>query len=240
MEQTFSTPKPPRLVVRIPSGTIDIDATGLSDTTVEVTQQGRDPGDDFRIAERGNTIHVVSRKRFSFGKEYEVRIAAPAGTVLEAVRLGSGDVRVRGRVGDVDVKSGSGDVHLDQIEGEARVDCGSGDIRVGAVGGSARFHSASGDVVVGEVARGITVRTASGDITVEAATAGEVKLQSASGDLDVGIRRGSRVFVDARSMSGDTKSELELGEAPSGGNGEAPLVELKAQTMSGDITVRRA
>jgi hypothetical protein len=39
-------------------------------------------------------------------------------------------------------------------------------------------------------------------------------------------------------MSGDTSSELELGDAPSEGDG--PLVELKAKTMSGDIEIRRA
>ena len=39
-------------------------------------------------------------------------------------------------------------------------------------------------------------------------------------------------------MSGETSSDLEVGDAPVGEDG--PLVELKATSMSGDIHVRRA
>jgi hypothetical protein len=67
---------------------------------------------------------------------------------------------------------------------------------------------------------------------------GEVRLVSASGDVEVGIRRGSRLWVDAKSMSGGTSSELEVGDAPPAGDG--PMVELRATTMSGDIQICRA
>ena len=67
---------------------------------------------------------------------------------------------------------------------------------------------------------------------------GEVTLQTASGDIQVGIKQGSKLWIDARSMSGDTSSELELGDAPT--DGEGPLVEVRATAMSGDITVKRA
>ena len=39
-------------------------------------------------------------------------------------------------------------------------------------------------------------------------------------------------------MSGETTSELELGDAPMDGDG--PLVEVRATAMSGDIRVKRA
>src|ERR671910_848642 len=67
---------------------------------------------------------------------------------------------------------------------------------------------------------------------------GDVKVNAASGDVAVGIASGSRLWVDAQSLSGDTSSELELEGAPSDDPG--PLVELRVQTMSGDISVRRA
>ena len=67
---------------------------------------------------------------------------------------------------------------------------------------------------------------------------GEVTLQTASGDIEVGIKQGSKLWIDARSMSGETSSELELGDAPSDGDG--PLVEVRATAMSGDIKVKRA
>jgi hypothetical protein len=65
-----------------------------------------------------------------------------------------------------------------------------------------------------------------------------VELKSASGDIRVGIRRGSRVWLDVRSLSGDADSELDVGDAPV--DEEGPLVELTAMSMSGDIRVGRA
>jgi hypothetical protein len=67
-----------------------------------------------------------------------------------------------------------------------------------------------------------------------------VKVHSASGDIEVGIAKGSRLWVDAQSLSGETSSELELGTGEPVEGDEGPLVELRAQTMSGDISVRRA
>ena len=44
-------------------------------------------------------------------------------------------------------------------------------------------------------------------------------LKSASGDLKVGIREGTSLWVDARSRSGEVRSELPVSELPPDGNG---------------------
>ena len=82
------------------------------------------------------------------------------------------------------------------------------------------------------------MQTASGDQEVGSVSEGQITLQSASGDIEVGVKKGSKLFIDARSMSGETSSDLEVGEAPP--EGEGPLVELRATAMSGDIRIRRA
>jgi hypothetical protein len=46
--------------------------------------------------------------------------------------------------------------------------------------------------------------------------------------------------MDAKSMSGETTSDLAVGDAPEEQEEEGPLVELRIQTMSGDIHVARA
>ena len=57
----------------------------------------------------------------------------------------------------------------------------------------------------------------------------------------MGVRRGSRVFVDANTVSGSTSSELELSDAPQEpGSEDGPLIELFAKTVSGDVRVERA
>jgi hypothetical protein len=63
-------------------------------------------------------------------------------------------------------------------------------------------------------------------------------MQSASGDQAVGIRRGSRVHLDVRTMSGETRSDLEIEGAPPVGDG--PEIDLRATSMSGDIRILRA
>jgi DUF4097 and DUF4098 domain-containing protein YvlB len=93
-------------------------------------------------------------------------------------------------------------------------------------------------VAVREAEGDLTVQTASGDQEIGSVAEGSVVLQTASGDIQVGIRRGSRLWIDAKSMSGETSSELEVGDAPA--DDEGPLVELRATTMSGDIHVARA
>jgi DUF4097 and DUF4098 domain-containing protein YvlB len=82
------------------------------------------------------------------------------------------------------------------------------------------------------------VNTVSGDIRVDAVKQGNVTLGAVSGDIVVGVRRGSRLWVDAQSISGETESELELAGTPV--SDEGPLVELRAKTVSGDIRVVRA
>ena len=89
-----------------------------------------------------------------------------------------------------------------------------------------------------EASSSVTVQTASGDQRLGSVTSGRVVMQSASGDQTVGIRRGSRVHIDAKTMSGDTSSELVVGEEPPPGDG--PTVELRATAMSGDIRILRA
>jgi len=67
---------------------------------------------------------------------------------------------------------------------------------------------------------------------------GNVAAHSVSGDVTIGVRRGSKVYLDCNTVSGDTTSELELTtDAPAG---DGPLVEIRAKTVSGDIRITRA
>jgi DUF4097 and DUF4098 domain-containing protein YvlB len=172
------------------------------------------------------------------------------------VETGSGEVEFEQLDGDARVNAASGDVVIESVAGDARINTASGDQQVGSVAGDAKLNSASGDVVVrsagGEVevntasgdvhveeaASSVGVNTASGDQVVGSAVKGRVTLKSASGDLQIGIREGSTLFVDARSRSGEVRSELAVSDAPP--EGVAPHVELRANTMSGDIRVARA
>jgi hypothetical protein len=172
------------------------------------------------------------------------------------VETGSGDVEFGEVAGEARVNAASGDVQLGVVGRDARVNSASGDVQIRSIGGDAKLNSASGDVILREVAGELSVNTASGDVLVREASSsvtinsasgdqeigrvagGKVNLKSASGDVKVGIPEGTNLWVDARSRSGEVRSELPVSELPP--DGEGPVVELRANTMSGDITVARA
>jgi len=268
--ETFETPGELTLDVHVPAGRIEIETVDATTTEVELDARGSSDQvaellEDARIELRevpgGHelSVDVEGRRGIGFGflRKLDVRLAirTPHGANVRS-ESATADLRGRGRFGSLEAKAASGDVDFDEVAGDARVEAASGDVRVSSVKGDADVstasgdaklgrvegklsaRAASGDVSVDEAGGGVEVRTASGDQRIGSVAAGSVDVQSMSGDISIGIRQGSNVWVDARAMSGDLRSEVELGDEPPAE--DAPLVELRATSMSGDVTVRRA
>ena len=249
--ETFQTPGETRIDIRLGAGEIRVETAEVQETTV-VLEPLRDNESSVAAVEnarvelrdRGNgheiVIDVRDRARglgIFRGAEVLVAVTSPEGTTVET-KSGSADVEGRGRFGSVKVETGSGDVQIRQIGGEAKINSASGDVIIREVKGELSVNSASGDVLVREAGSSVGINTASGDQELGSVITGKVILKSASGDLKVGIREGTSLWVDARSRSGEVRSELPVSDLPPDGNG--PSVELRANTMSGDITVSRA
>jgi DUF4097 and DUF4098 domain-containing protein YvlB len=259
--ESFATAGPVRLDVAVPAGTIELEAVpGAVETRIEFEVVEGDPAHEhearIELRQRGGVpeVAVVAPRARRSREQYRVSISCPAGSDAR-ISTASADVQARGPFaeveletasGDVDfeeagrikVRSASGDVAFQRVRGDANVNTASGDLKIGVLVGEGRFRTASGDVVVHDAARGLDINTVSGDQTITSVAAGDVRLRAASGDVHVGIRRGSRVYVDARSGSGALESELELGDEEPAADG--PLVELSAVTASGDVKIVRA
>jgi DUF4097 and DUF4098 domain-containing protein YvlB len=242
--EQFETPGPLLIKVQIPSGDVELETVG--GTTAEVELEGLDELiEDARVELRpkgdGHELAVETHRRSGFrlfrGADVELRIKAPHGADVQ-VSAASADIEARGRFGDVAIEAASGDVSLERVDGDAKVQTANGDIEVEWIGGTGKLQAASGDISVGEAAGSLKVSTASGDQEIGSVASGEIALQTASGDIEVGVKQGTKVFIDARSMSGDTSSDLEVGDVPPEGDG--PAVEVKATAMSGDIRIRRS
>jgi DUF4097 and DUF4098 domain-containing protein YvlB len=260
MEQTFATREPILVTVEIPAGRIEIEGTETDETRVGIERVGRDIDPEkieLDLREEGGRQHLVVRAKhtkFSSGR-YRVSITTHAGADLH-IETASADVRLRGAFGDADVHSASGDIEAEEVRGNARMRSASGNLavvevrgelefnsasgrlRAGRIGGRADLHSVSGSVTVGEAAAAVDVKTVSGDIRLGSIASGDVLLHSVSGDIEVGIGAGAKAFIDAHSMSGRMRSDLEVSDAP-GTPGE-PNVDIRANTMSGDVTIRRS
>lgn len=211
-------------------------------------------------------IRVEQKDRFrwgpiqiTWGGDFECRITCPPGADLD-LSAGSTDLRADGELGEVSVRTASGDVHLESARGEVQVKTASGDIAVDTLSTEAALVTVSGDLDVGRAAAALTARAVSGDVTIgklegeltlsttsgdvdiKAVSGGDVRVQTVSGDVRVGVTRGTRTWIDATSVSGKLSSELGLDDAEpvEAPEASAPVVPLRMKTVSGDVSVIRA
>jgi Putative adhesin len=270
MRKEFEVSGPVELDVRLAAGEVDVDPAleGRVELTLEGhDDDSRALVDAARVelfeGSGGPRLLVdVPSKRggfplgLVFGRQaISCRIRCPEGSVLTA-RTKSADVTTRGLLGGVDVATASGDVGVDRVSGGLSAKSASGDVSAREVGGGVSIQTASGDVSVQIVRGAVSVQTASGDVEIReaydsvdantvsgdqrhgAVMRGNVTAHSVSGDVQIAVRRGSKVWLDCNTISGDTRSELEL--TPDAPVGDGPLVEIRAKTVSGDISITRA
>jgi Putative adhesin len=234
--ETYETPGPVHLRLRLTAGEIEVRTTDTDQTTVEIEVIRGDRGAADQVRREASTSvdgGVVVRveapeRRLFLGREpvFRFLVTTPHGAHLEAAAV-SGSIRTEGALGAVGVKNTAGEVSVDRADGDASATTASGSIRFGSiggnadlrsisgsvrvdrVGGSARIHSVSGSLELGELSGSVDVETVSGRIEVAALGGGQARLRSISGRVRVAVRPGLRVWMDLSSLSGRTTSDLQ-------------------------------
>src|SRR4051812_34041602 len=243
-------------------GRIDVELIAHDEESEMLVTNARIELDPARGSRPHLLIEVPKRRGGSFslgslftrtGITCTVRCPSDSGISL---RSKSADLTARGTIGGLNVATASGDIEVDRVTGGVNVKSASADFTAGEIGGGGSIHSASGDIDI-ETARGpLNLNSVSGDISISeaydnvnantvsgdqdhgAVLRGKVTAVAVSGDITIGVRRGSRAYLDCSTVSGDTSSDLEVGSAEPEGDG--PLVEIRAKTVSGDIKITRA
>jgi hypothetical protein len=247
------------------AGDLRIVASDRADTVVDVRPGDETNATDIETA--GQTLveytngHLIVkapklRLRSLLGRGAAIRVTVelPSGSRLVA-KAGSADFICEGRLGESRIRTGAGDVLLTQSVGHTVVETANGDVRVHEIDGTAVVMSANGDIAVGDVSGDLRLSTANGSISVDRALAtvaaktangdvrigevvrGSVVLETANGELEVGVREGTAAWLDVHTHGGTVRCSLE------GADGPAPsddTVEVRARTHSGDIVVRRS
>jgi DUF4097 and DUF4098 domain-containing protein YvlB len=169
------------------------------------------------------------------------------------IKTGLGRIRLD-EAGTLNVKSGAGDISVEGATGHAEVTAGTGDIRLRELGASAVIKNSNGDTWIGTASSDLRVKAANGSITVDVAQAnvvaksangdvrlgdvvrGSIVLETALGDLEVGIREGTAAWLDVNATAGKVYNSLDAAAAP---EPSTETVEVRARTSVGTITIRR-
>lgn len=176
------------------------------------------------IRQTGNNIQIDYLNFHDIAVDYE--ITAPPDTRVRS-HSGSGDQRMEGLHGDLDLESGSGDMRLRDISSTIRLHTGSGDVDAHGISGPFTAEAGSGDVRAEEKAGGdVSVHTGSGNIELRGVN-GSLRAESGSGDVTIdGMLKGN---WELRTSSGNVELELPHDAA----------FDLDASTGSGSVVVDR-
>ncbi|MGW7594465.1 DUF4097 family beta strand repeat-containing protein, partial [Streptomyces rubiginosohelvolus] len=82
------------------------------------------------------------------------------------------------------------------VAGAATVKNGNGDTVVGEVVGELRATSSNGLISVGLAHAGVDAKSANGSIRIDEAVRGQIGLQAATGDVEVGVRESTAAWLD--------------------------------------------
>ncbi|MFI6846911.1 DUF4097 domain-containing protein [Kitasatospora sp. NBC_00085] len=147
-----------------------------------------------------------------------------------------GDIRLQRARGDAEI-AGSGRVEIGAILGAATVKNLNGETVIGEVGGDLKVNSSNGQVGVGVAGADVDIKSAHGAIRIGEVVRGQVVLQTAVGDLEIGIREASAAWLDVHTRLGSVRNTLASTEGPGGAN---ETVEVRGRTQLGDIVIRRS
>lgn len=256
MHRTFTTPEPLALVVEIQAGSVTIEATEVTETTVDVTSP-KDAAEPVRIELDGRTLRVIGPKTtmgaFWRTHPYDVRLTVPTGSSLR-LRTGSADSRLTGTFGAFDLRTGSGDVTISTVAESSTLLTGSGDVLVDAATAGLRATTGSGDILVKRATGPLRVKAGSGDVTVgtssvelsavtgsgglrlDRAEGGQVTVRTGSGDVRIAVPDDLPVWTDVVAGGGVTSTLRSRGAAEAG----QPYLTVRAQIGSGELRLENA
>lgn len=152
------------------------------------------------------------------------------------VRSGAGHVAVEEASGSVEVVT-AGDTAIGAVAGAADVKNLNGRTWIGRVAGNAKVRSANGDVAIDDAGDDVTVKTANGNIRLGQVVRGSVTIETASGELEIGIGAGTAAWIDATTKFGRVHNQLTPVD-DRGSSGET--LQVHARTQFGDVLIARS
>ncbi len=147
-----------------------------------------------------------------------------------------GDIILDHVSGDAELKTGSGEIRVNGVDGSTQVRNSDGHIRIGDAAGEVHIKAANGNILIGSAQASVTAKSANGKIRIGEVTRGSVVMETAYGDLGVGIPEGTAAWLDVSTQYGKVRNALTASTGP----GESTeTVEVRARTSYGDVHIHR-
>ena len=148
-----------------------------------------------------------------------------------------GPVAIDRVVGPAEIRTASGDLRVGEIIGTAYAKNSNGRTEIGDVTGDLRVKASNGDILIGRARSSVVAKTANGDVRIGEVDHGTIVIETAAGELAVGIGTGIAAWLDVSSRMGSVRKSLDTTPAPAPDEGK---VEVRARTGLGDILISRA
>jgi DUF4097 and DUF4098 domain-containing protein YvlB len=152
------------------------------------------------------------------------------------LHISAGNVTVDQVMGGATITT-NGIVRVREINGSAVVKNTHGDSTIGEVAGDLQVNAAHGNITVERPRGSVIAKTANGSIRVGDAVRGTLQLETATGELDVGIHPGSAAYLDVNTKSGAFQNLMESAGQPAQGE---ETVHVYARNSFGNIIIRPA
>lgn len=153
------------------------------------------------------------------------------------VKTAAGHVTVETVAGNAEISTGSGKVRLGAVQGTAAVKNSNGETTIGVVAGEARVRAANGDIRIERAGADVHAKTSNGGIRLDEVVRGSVDIESAMGDLEVGVAAGTAAWVSVNTKFGAVRNLLTDTAGPAKSD---ETVEVRGRTSFGDITIQRS
>ena len=254
-ERVIDIERATKLKIGLVGGQVDViahDEPGIRIEVHSVTVK------DLRVESDGTQIEIdhpqigwdnfleVFRNFGAGGPKAEISVAVPRDIALNLGVVSAGAL-VSGLTEDARLNTVSGDLIVDTHTGDLNINTVSGDVQVRGLSGSATANTVSGGVALTGEVRKATIDSVSGAMLIDATGAvNTVSLNSVAGDATVRLDEGLAANYVARSMSG----RITIDGVPRGSSGPSnfagsrgelsgSFADVRANTVSGDITVLR-
>jgi hypothetical protein len=152
------------------------------------------------------------------------------------LQTSAGNVTVDQVMGGASITT-NGIVRVREINGSAVVKNTHGDSTIHEVAGDLQVNAAHGNIMVERPHGSVTAKTANGSIRVGDAARGTLRLETATGELEVGIHPGSAAYLDVHTKSGAFQNLMESAGQPAQGE---ETVHVYARNSFGNIIIRPA